>query len=238
MRDDRSVPGELLPGVTIPPNWEYACGYPERRRAEGFRYLAAWWDPRGDDATYDDGRARATGERRVMEDLAALLGQAGYGCVVRAAARWAAFEELTALLDQAGFGSAQWGLGTSGVDAARVLLLDLVERTVRVAPLRATLAWLKRVAPPAPVVDLPGVDTVEGMDTLLDAIQQGIDEFVEMARGRWEGKMICPICEGLRWYRAGDWPEGGYVACSVCEGGLAAEAREWRGDLYEQEIVE
>jgi hypothetical protein len=222
MTDDTTIPGDLLPGVTVPPNWEYAYGYPEERQAEGFRYLAAWWDPHTDDAAYDDGRTNATAERRVFKDLTALLEQAGYGCVMKAAAWGAAFEELTALLDMAGFGSAQWGLGANGADAARVLLLDLVERTIRTAPLRATLIWLNRVAPPAPVVDLPGVDTVEGMNALLNAIQQGIDEFAQVKRAR-EGKTICPVCAGLRWRRADDWPAGGYLPCEVCEEGLVVD---------------
>jgi hypothetical protein len=70
--------------------------------------------------------------------------------------------------------------------------------------------------------------------------------FGGVGRNRWEGRELCPVCRGVCWCRAGDWPEGGYVACTVCEGGLVAEdapvvtaarraAREWS---YEQEIAE
>ena len=185
-----NVPGRLLDGLVIPPNWEFAYGYPQERREQGHRFIAVWWTPCGDEAMVADGRMTVTAEWMVFEDLALLLERAGRGEVRRL-------------------------LGFSDAEATHVLLLDLEERTVRVAPYREALEWLEKVAP-VPKAASPLVLTEEDWERL----QAAVREAVEQARAAMEGKAICPTCWGLGWVRAEDWPTGGYVPCGRCDGGL------------------
>lgn len=104
-------------GLVLPKNWERAFGYNGTAR-----FLAAYWEPAGDEAMFDDGRVGGTANW----DVFLALVRSSINCLYIARALTAIGADMT------------WGptiaLGSSDNRATHWLVLDLQERSAEVMP--------------------------------------------------------------------------------------------------------
>jgi hypothetical protein len=183
--------GKLLEGVTIPPNWAKAYGYYGPRRV-----IIAWHDDTDDrGAMVDDGRAHAPmWNNDILDDLLSLLENAGHIGVSDA---------VVGVTDPA------TGRYHIVQPATHALILNLNDRTIRLAPIIEALGWIRSSTPCIPIPDVFLPEHLRMIDLSDEA---AVAEILD------PNQMTCPICGGYGWIRAKDYPICGYIQCENCEG--------------------
>ncbi len=188
-----SLPQALELPIKLPRNWERAFGY--RGQA---RWLAAWWEPAGDEAEFDDGQLRADGEWQFYLDL--VEGRLEVA--------------LTRLMaDNPG---GRWALGSSDEPATHCLLCDLDGRRIFVAPLAEARVFLRRQHAPEACTqsEMSEPLSVEVLEKILWDIANELTE--EAGALPIVGSLrVCPAHCQHGWYLA---PDGGYNPCPECGG--------------------
>lgn len=169
----------------LPRNWERAFGYDGTAR-----YLAAWWEPAGDEARYSDGLITADGQWHIFLDL---VDERLFFTIARALA-----------CDPRG----RWALGSSEEPATHCLLLDCLQRAVYVAPLQQARQFLREQSSGRPTVWLTPQELTGFVAELQTALR------VEMLHSL-RGYQACSNGCNMGWFVADD---GGYDACPACGG--------------------
>ncbi|MBI1925534.1 hypothetical protein HYR99_14935 [Candidatus Poribacteria bacterium] len=164
---------------SLPRNWELAYGYRIERPA---RWIAAYWQPAGDEAMVDDGRTSFDANWSVYLDLVSRR------------------LRLPLLVSRT--------LGNSDEYATHCLLIDLKDRHIFVAPLSDTERFLHHQHDWTPKHDLPDISTEVVMRAIREAFDQEMERRARMAtvicRKCLHGYLLaadwgydpCPQCHG------------------------------------------
>jgi hypothetical protein len=180
-------PDALLVGQ-LPTRWELAFGY---RPDHPLRWLAAYWEPAGDEAVMDDGQLSGTANWPLFLDLVDRRLAAPIAAALAAVPR------------------GRWALGSSETQATHCLLCDLHERQVFVAPLPDARRFLhEQIISSLPHLEMPGdASATEQLARFAEAWQ------AEQARRAIQALLICRRCQ------YGFVPtEEGYDPCPQCRG--------------------
>lgn len=171
----------------LPRNWEKAFGYNVQSPA---RWIAAWWQPAGDEAMLDDGRISGDANWPICLDLVdRRLGK-----------------EITQATTNISRG--RWVLGSSDSEATHCLLCDLERRHVFIAPIgRAHQFLIEQHKDYQNAQPLLEVDPEE----FAERIRCGYAEETERRR-----KLALALCRGCMYgYVPAD---NGYDPCPQCDG--------------------
>jgi len=183
----------LIPDSPLPRNWERAFGYKGTAR-----WLAAYWTPCGDEATYNDGQVSATANWRVFQELTGRY---------RAAITNALVESGACPADDAW--AAIYYFGSSDAEASHCLLLDLVERRILFAEMLPGLQQVVGQHPPAPAMELVAITNEMLAKAIAEVRAETLQRFERPCR-------LCGCQDG--WAQAED---GGYDPCPArCDNGI------------------
>lgn len=164
MSKDVTLENFPLVGI-LPKNWEKAFGYDIDQPR---RWLAAYWEPTGNEAMMDDGRLSGTAHWPPFIDL---INRKANGINL-------ALEKL---------GVDRWALGSSDTRATHCLLCDLQERMIYVAPLFDASHFMHSQLPP-----LPEINLLELSQADWDALLQPLNE--EWERKSKMAMILCKRC--------------------------------------------
>jgi hypothetical protein len=182
------TPNAVKLNTPLPRNWERAFGYRGERE-----WLAAYWEPAGDEAEYDDGYSAGTANWPVYLELKKRLG-----------------DQVDLAL--AGTPEGRFELGSSESLATHCLLMNLVTREIYITPLDEARRMMREKSESPEIPEAPaGVSHEEFMEILHTAFDKALEEVNEAMKD----SVFCQDCRGAGWLPADD---GGYDMCETCQG--------------------